>query len=110
MTTQPEDFTMRQGAVLRAEELIALARACGADDAGLACIDDPALAEERPHVLNAFPATRSLLVLVTRMNREPVRSPARSAANLEFHHAGHEVDEIARRIVRRLEDSGVRAR
>jgi ferredoxin len=109
MMTEPDDFKMRQGGVLRAEELLTLARACGADDAGLASIDDPALAEERPYVLNAFPATRALLVLVTRMNREPVRSPARSAANLEFHNAGHEVDEIARRIVRRLEDAGVRA-
>jgi ferredoxin len=109
MMTKPEASTIRHGAVLCAEELLALARACGADDAGLASIDDPALAEERPYVLNAFPATRSLLVLVTRMNREPVRSPARSAANLEFHNAGHEVDEVARRIVRRPEDAGVRA-
>jgi hypothetical protein len=37
-----------------------------------------------------------------------VRSPARCAANLEFHNAGREVDEIARRIARRLEDAGVR--
>ena len=43
------------------------------------------------------------------MHREPVRSPARSVANLEFYSAGHEVDEIARRIVRSLEDRGVRA-
>ncbi len=43
------------------------------------------------------------------MHREPVRSPARSVANLEFHAAGHELDEIARRIVRALEDRGVRA-
>jgi NAD-dependent dihydropyrimidine dehydrogenase PreA subunit len=92
-----------------AEELLALARECGADDAGLVSIDDPAVAEERPHILRAFPSTRTLLALVERMHREPVRSPARSVANLEFHSAGREVDEIARRIVRRLEDRGVRA-
>jgi ferredoxin len=109
MKVPPGDFTIRPAASWHAEDLLALARDCGADDAGLASIDDPALADERPYVLNAFPATRSLLVLVTRMNREPVRSPARSAANLEFHNAGHEVDEVARRIVRRLEDAGVRA-
>jgi len=50
-----------------------------------------------------------LLALVLRMNREPVRSPARSVANLEFHRTGHEVDEVARRIVRRLERHGIRA-
>ncbi len=94
---------------LTAEDLVALARECGADDAGLVSIDDPALAEERSHVLRAFPAARMLLSLVARMNREPVRSPARSVANLEFHSTGHEVDEVARRIVRRLENRGLRA-
>lgn len=91
------------------EDLLELARECGADDAGLVSIDDPAVAEERPHILRAFPSTRTLLALVERMHREPVRSPARSVANLEFHTAGHELDEIARRIVRKLEDRGVRA-
>ena len=43
------------------------------------------------------------------MTREPVRSPARSVANLEFHHAGDEVDEVGRRVVRRLEQAGIRA-
>ena len=94
---------------LDAESLLALARECGADDCGLVAIDDPAIAEQRPHVLSAFPATRTLVVLVERMHREPVRSPARSIANLEFHSAGHEVDAIARRLVRRLEDIGVAA-
>ena len=36
------------------------------------------------------------------MNRENVRSSARSIANLEFHHAGDEVNEVARRIVKHL--------
>jgi hypothetical protein len=43
------------------------------------------------------------------MSREPVRSPARSIANLEFHHKGEAVNEIALRIVERLEEEGVRA-
>lgn len=94
---------------LTAADLLQLARECGADDCGLVSIDEPSIAEERVHVARAFPATRSLLVLVMRMHREPVRSPARSVANLEFHRSGHEVDDVARRIVRRLEDRGIRA-
>jgi ferredoxin len=43
------------------------------------------------------------------MNRENVRSPARSVANLEFHHTGDEVNEIARKIVAALEQRGIRA-
>lgn len=90
-------------------DLLQLARDCGADDCGLVSIDDPAIAEDRSHIVRAFPAARTLLVLVGRMHREAVRSPARSVANLEFHRAGHGVDEVARRIVRRLEDDGVAA-
>ena len=98
-----------EDAKLTADELYDFARACGADDCGLASIDNPALADERPHILAAFPGTRSLLSIVVRMHREPVRSPARSIANLEFHGAGDDVDAIARKIVRHLEDRNVRA-
>jgi epoxyqueuosine reductase QueG len=94
---------------LSASELLALARACGADDCGLVSIDNEALAGERLHIAQAFPAARTLLSIVGRMHREPVRSPARSVANLEFHGEGHEIDAIGRRIVRRLEDMGIRA-
>ncbi len=94
---------------MSSKEMLALARECGADDCGLVSIDDEALAGERAHIARAFPATRALLSIVGRMHREPVRSPTRSVANLEFHHEGHEIDYIARRIVRRLEDMGIRA-
>jgi len=95
--------------VLSSDALLELARACGADDCGLVSIDDPLLADEKRHIAKAFPAARTVLVLVGRMHREPVRSPARSIANLEFHKAGHDLDETARRIVRHLEDQGIRA-
>jgi ferredoxin len=94
---------------LTAAEMNALARQFGADDSGVVSIDDPLLAEDRPYILRAFPAARTLLVLLGRMNREPVRSPARSVANLEFHTAGHAIDDTARDIVRHLEDRGIRA-
>lgn len=86
-----------------------LALACGADDCGIVSVDDPLLADEKPHIHRASPAARSVLVLASRMHREPVRSPARSVANLEFHASGHSIDDTARRIVRVLEDQGVKA-
>ena len=58
---------------------------------------------------SAFPPTQMLLSFVCRMNREPIRSPARSVANLEFHHTGDHVNEVARRVVAALEERGVRA-
>src|SRR4051812_35707645 len=81
----------------------------GADDVGFVEIGRPALAEEYPHIQRAFPHTRSLISLVLRMNRDNVRSPARSVANTEFHHTGDEVNEVARRITAALERAGIRA-
>jgi hypothetical protein len=59
--------------------------------------------------VRAFPPTRTLISYVVRMNREPIRSPARSVANLEFHHSGEQVNEVARQVVALLERHGVRA-
>lgn len=46
---------------------------------------------------------------MVRMNRTSIRSPARSIANLEFHHTTDETEEVARRIVAQLECHGVAA-
>ena len=81
----------------------------GADDVGFVRIDRPDIASERAGVLKAFPSAKTLISLVCRMNREPIRSPARSVANLEFHRSGDHVNDVARDIVRRLEDRGLRA-
>ncbi len=86
-----------------------LGRDCGADDAGLVEIGRPALDDQRDDILRFFPRARTLLALVCRMNREPIRSPARSVANAEFHHAGEEVNEVARAIVSDLEQKGISA-
>src|SRR5439155_21229396 len=47
---------------------------CGADDPGLVEISRPALDDQRDGILRVFPPTRTLLIFVCRMNREPVRS------------------------------------
>ena len=94
---------------LSASDVLTLARKCGADDCGLVSIDNAALAAERAHIARAFPATRTLLSIVGRTHREPIRSPARSVANHEFHREGHQIDEVAARIVGRLQDLGIRA-
>jgi ferredoxin len=82
---------------------------CGADDSGLVEISRPALDDQRDDILRAFPPTKTLVSFVCRLNREPIRSPARSVANLEFHHAGDHVNEVARKVVAALESKGVRA-
>ena len=82
---------------------------CGADDAGVVEIGRPALDDQRADILRLYPRTRSLLAFVCRMNREPIRSPARSVANLEFHATGDEVNDVSRRIVHTLQEQGIGA-
>src|SRR5215472_7097782 len=95
--------------VLDAKELRETVLKAGADDVGFVEIDRVQLAAERDDILRFFPHTKSLVSFVVRMNREPIHNPARSVANLEFHHAGERVNEIARDLVARLEAKGIRA-
>src|SRR5262249_2912491 len=94
---------------LDADWLRQLCRDAGADDVGLVDINRPALEGEREDILRFFSATKTLISFVCRMNREPIHSPARSVANLEFHHVGDKVNEISRHLVAALEPRGVRA-
>ena len=81
----------------------------GADDVGFVGIERSELDDERADILRIFPATKSLICFVKRMNADSVRSPARNIANHEFHETGDEVNDTARQIVARLHASGVRA-
>ncbi|HLH53505.1 MAG TPA: SCP2 sterol-binding domain-containing protein [Verrucomicrobiae bacterium] len=81
----------------------------GADDVGFVELGRPALTGEKPSVERLFPRTRSLISIVLRMNRDNIRSPARSLANNEFHHQTDATNEVARRIVASLERLGIRA-
>ena len=81
----------------------------GADDVGFVEVDRPEIADQRADIDWVFPETRTLISIVRRMNRENVRTPARSIANLEFHHTTDEINEIARKVIAPLERMGVRA-
>jgi Fe-S-cluster-containing hydrogenase component 2 len=81
----------------------------GADDVGFVEIGRPALDDQREDILKAFPHAKTLISFVVRMNREAIRTPARSVSNLEFHHSGDEVNDIGRSVVQTLEDQGIRA-
>ena len=94
---------------LDADWLRQLCQDAGADDVGFVAIDRPELDDQRAEILGLYPWTKGLISVVCRMNREPIRSPARSVANLEFHHTGDRTNEVARTIVSALEAEGHRA-
>src|SRR3982751_6025384 len=91
---------------LNAEWLKQLMLDAGADDVGFVEIARPALDDQREDILKAFPQTKTLISFVVRMNREAIRTPARSVSNTEFHHSGDEVNDIARSVVETLQDRG----
>jgi Fe-S-cluster-containing hydrogenase component 2 len=94
---------------VNADWLRQVCRKSGADDVGLVEISRPALDAQRADILRYLPTTKTLISMVCRMNREPIRSPARSVANLEFHQSGDKVNEVARQVVAVLERQGLRA-
>jgi NAD-dependent dihydropyrimidine dehydrogenase PreA subunit len=81
----------------------------GADDVGFVAINRPGITDQRDEILRYLPYTKTLISFVCRMNREPIRSPARSVANVEFHRTGDHVNAVGHRIVAALEQRGVRA-
>jgi Fe-S-cluster-containing hydrogenase component 2 len=94
---------------LDAEWLRQLVLDAGADDVGFVEIGRAALDDQREDILKSFPQAKTLVSFVVRMNREAIRTPARSVSNLEFHHSGEEVNEIARNVVSALEEREIRA-
>ncbi|MBW4644546.1 MAG: SCP2 sterol-binding domain-containing protein [Goleter apudmare HA4340-LM2] len=96
-------------APLDADWLRKLCLEAGADDVGFVEIERAEIADQRQEILQAFPVTKTLISFVCRMNRENVRSPARSVANVEFHTTGEEVNQVGREIVATLEKQGIRA-
>lgn len=94
---------------LDSDWLRALCLEAGADDVGFVAIDRPEVADQRTEIEAHAPFARTLISFVCRMNRESVRSPARSVANTEFHHVNDEVVAVSHRIALRLQEQGVRA-
>jgi ferredoxin len=105
----PAKPSTSSGDALDAAWLRQLALDAGADDVGFVAIDRPELDEQRAEILQVFPQARALISFVCRMNRTPIRSTARSIANLEFHRVGDDVDEVSHRIVAALERHGIAA-
>lgn len=81
----------------------------GADDVGFVEVGRPEIADQKGDIVAVFPQTKTLVSFLCRMNRENIRTPARSIANLEFHHTTDEINEVARKIAAALERAGVRA-
>lgn len=81
----------------------------GVDDVGFVEISHPALADQKSDILNVFPWTKTLISIVGRINRENLRSPARSIASLELHQVEERLNHAAHSLAAALDRKGVRA-
>src|SRR5437763_4125594 len=95
--------------VLDAASLRRICLDAGADDVGFVERGRPEIADQEGDIQAVFPKARTLISFVMRMNRENIRTPARSISNLEFHHTTDEANAVARRIVSALEKLGIGA-
>jgi hypothetical protein len=93
--------------VLDAAWLRQLCLDAGADDVRFVERDRPEIADQKADIDNVFPRTRTLITVVCRMNRDNIRTPARSISNLEFHHTTDETNKVGLRIVSALEEVGM---
>jgi ferredoxin/putative sterol carrier protein len=94
---------------LSSEEVRKMCLDLGADDAGFVEIGRQELDDQRGDIMRMFSWTKTLISLVGRINRENLRSPARSIASLELHQAEGRLTEVVNRLTRKLEGMGVRA-
>ncbi|CAN3130523.1 4Fe-4S binding protein [Mycobacterium sp. smrl_JER01] len=101
--------TRTESGVIDADWLRQACLDAGVDDVAFVGVDNPDLVSEREYVEAALPGAHSYISLVVKMNRDNVRSTARSVANQEFHRGGELMNEAAHRITRVLQDSGYRA-
>ena len=81
----------------------------GADDAGFVEVNRKALGSVQQEVLSLYPKTKTIISLCIRTNPENVQGTSRSLANEEFHKTYDELSILARKIVRRLNEVGIRA-
>jgi epoxyqueuosine reductase QueG/putative sterol carrier protein len=109
LESQKRGDVSKAPAVLDPTWLRELCLECGADDVGFVSLERPELDKERADILWSFPHAKSVIAFVCKMNRESVRSPARSLANNEFHEVGDHITTTSHLIARRLEALGVRA-
>lgn len=91
-----------------AEEVKEICLEMGADDVGFVDLDRESLSAEKKSIQAIYPPARSVIALIKAMNRENIQSTARNVSNEEYHSVGDEFSGICRKIMRRLNQRGIR--
>ncbi len=84
-----------------------LAKEAGADDCGIADIHADELQDEKNDILTVFPDTKSVISIITRLNRENVRCVSRAVADHEFRSGFERSNHVGAQLRASLSDMGV---
>jgi len=101
-------MTAKKKKTFSTEEIKAICLEEGADDVGFVDLDRESLSSEKKSILGIYPPARSAIALVKAMNRENIQTTARNVANDEYHSVDAEFSGTCRRIMRRLNQLGIR--
>jgi epoxyqueuosine reductase QueG len=93
---------------ISAEELRRICLEEGSDDAGFIDIGRGALSSDQGNILKIYPETKTLVSIVKAANRESIQSPSLSVVDWEFSKVYTGVSDIASRIIKRLNEIGIR--
>lgn len=94
---------------LSAAELREMCLELGADDVGFVEMTNPTLADQKDAILNLYPWTKAFISIAGRVNRENLRSPARSVASLELHQVEDRLNHATHLLAAALDKKGIRA-
>lgn len=93
---------------ISSEELRHICIQEGADDAGFVEIRREALSPDRNDILRIYPKTETLVSIIKAVNRESIQSPSLPVVDLEFTKHYNGVSDSASRIIRKLNEIGIR--
>jgi epoxyqueuosine reductase QueG len=94
---------------LKSSQLKAIAKECGADDAGLVDIQRETMKPYLKDLLWTMPGVKSVLVLAWGLNQSQMQSQAHSLADIEFKHGWTNANESARAIAKKIRQAGAKA-
>jgi epoxyqueuosine reductase QueG len=95
--------------ILKSSELKAIAKECGADDAGLVDIKRETMKPYRKDLEWTMPGVKTILVLAWGLSQAQIQSQAHSLADIEFKHGWVNANESARAIAEKIRQAGAKA-
>lgn len=101
------DIKQVQNSKLEAVWLKGICIEAGADDVGFVEIGRKEISDQRDDIMAEIPNTKSIIILAFRMNRQNIRTLARSIASNEFIETGSHLKGALRKIVSTLEGKGI---